>query len=159
MVNHSCLLTLYHSLMYPHISYCNIIWASAYPSSLQKLLLIQKKFIQLATAAHRWESSAPLFKKLNLNLILTFIKQTKQAGDIYPPYYCTTLGQYALKYRGPLQYFETTVITSLKPVHHYSHLNLILQNSCAIVNILVMFMYHFIYDYYTFLFCLLYSHV
>jgi len=42
LVNQSCLLTLYYSLLYPYISYCNIVWASNYPSSLQKIVLIQK---------------------------------------------------------------------------------------------------------------------
>jgi len=42
LVNQSCLLTIYYSL-YPYISYCNIVWARNYPSSLQKIVLIQKK--------------------------------------------------------------------------------------------------------------------
>ena len=66
LVNRYCLLTLYYSLIYPYLSYCNIVWASTYPSSLQKILLIQKRFVRLATSSNRFEPSAPLFRELNL---------------------------------------------------------------------------------------------
>ncbi len=66
LVNRSCLLTLYYSLIYPYLSYCNIIWASTFPTSLHKLFLLQKKFIRLATTSSHLESSAPLFKQLKI---------------------------------------------------------------------------------------------
>lgn len=65
-INRSCLLTLYYSLIYPYLSYCNLVWASTYPSSLHKLLLIQKKFVRLATSSSYLAPSDPLFKQLNI---------------------------------------------------------------------------------------------
>lgn len=66
LVNRSCLLTLYYSLIYPYLSYCNIIWASIFPTSLHKLFLLQKKFIRLATTSTQSEPSAPLFMQLKI---------------------------------------------------------------------------------------------
>jgi hypothetical protein len=36
-------LTLYYSLIYPYLTYCNIIWASTYKSNLQRLIIILQK--------------------------------------------------------------------------------------------------------------------
>ena len=58
--------TLYYSLIYPHLNYCNIVWASTYPTNLQKIFITQKKFVRLATSSNYLSPSAPLFKKLNL---------------------------------------------------------------------------------------------
>lgn len=38
---------------------------STFPTSLQKILLLQKKFLRLATSSNHFEPSAPLFRKLN----------------------------------------------------------------------------------------------
>ena len=35
-ISQNALNILYYSLIYPHLSYCNIVWASTYPSNLQK---------------------------------------------------------------------------------------------------------------------------
>ena len=42
-------LTLYYSLIFPHINYCNIVWAATYSSYLSKLLVtgIQKRFLRM----------------------------------------------------------------------------------------------------------------
>lgn len=66
LVSQKALHILYYSLIYPHLSYCNIVWASTYPTNLQKLFLTQKKFIRLATSSKYLSPSAPLFKKLNI---------------------------------------------------------------------------------------------
>ena len=44
-----------------------MIWASTHASHLQKVILLQKRFVRLATFSDRDEPSAPLFKKLNCN--------------------------------------------------------------------------------------------
>ena len=66
LVHQACLLTLYYSLIYPNLIYCNIVWASTYPLNLHKLLIIQKKFVRIATSSPYLAPSAPLFKKLNV---------------------------------------------------------------------------------------------
>ena len=59
LVTTNCLLTLYYSLIYPYLSYCNIVWASTFPSTLYKILVLQKRF-----ESHI--PSAPLFQKLQM---------------------------------------------------------------------------------------------
>ena len=65
-INRKCLLALYHSLVYPHITYCNIVWGSTYESNLNCIHLIQKRFVRIATRSDRREHSQPLFKELKL---------------------------------------------------------------------------------------------
>ena len=59
-------LTLYYSLLFPHINYCNIVWAATFPTYLTKLLIIQKRFLRMITHSNRYEPSAPLFIKYSL---------------------------------------------------------------------------------------------
>ena len=65
-ISQNALRILYYSLIYPHLSYCNLIWASTYSTNLQKLLISQKKIARIATFSIYLAPSAPLFKKLNL---------------------------------------------------------------------------------------------
>ena len=39
------LMKLYYALIYPYLIYCNIIWGGAYPSHINKILLLQKRTI------------------------------------------------------------------------------------------------------------------
>ena len=39
-------LTLYYSLIYPYLGYCNLIWASTYKSNLQRLTILQKRALR-----------------------------------------------------------------------------------------------------------------
>ena len=43
------LMTLYYSLVYPFLTYCNVAWSSAYCSNLNCIYLLQKRLIQLIT--------------------------------------------------------------------------------------------------------------
>ena len=36
------LLTLYNAMIHPYLTYCNIIWASTYPTRLKRILRTQK---------------------------------------------------------------------------------------------------------------------
>ena len=39
-----CILhTLYYTMIFPYLHYCNIVWASIYPSRLEKIATLQKK--------------------------------------------------------------------------------------------------------------------
>ena len=46
LISQNALRILYYSLIYPHLSYCNLVWASTYSTNLQKLLISQKKNCQ-----------------------------------------------------------------------------------------------------------------
>ena len=76
LVNQNCLLTLYYSLIYPHVTYCNIVWASTYDSYFHSIYLLQKRFVRTATLSKRHYHSAPLFNKLKL--FTTFQIKTDQ---------------------------------------------------------------------------------
>src|SRR3984893_16336859 len=41
-----CLISLYYSLIYPHLSYCIIVWGSAYNTALHRLIILQKRAIR-----------------------------------------------------------------------------------------------------------------
>lgn len=66
LITTNCLLTLYYSLIYPYLSYCNIVWASTFPSTLHRILVLQKRFVRIATRSESHSSSVPLFQNLQI---------------------------------------------------------------------------------------------
>ena len=62
----STLRMIYSSLVYPNLTYCNSVWASAYSKYLQPLYKVQKHFVRIICNKPRNGHSAPLFKKLSL---------------------------------------------------------------------------------------------
>jgi len=38
--------TLYYTIIYPYFYYCNVVWVSAAPSRLEKIILLQKRVIE-----------------------------------------------------------------------------------------------------------------
>lgn len=65
LVNQSCLMTLYYSLIYPYLTYCNIVWGASYSSYFNQILLIQKRFLRMISNTNQ-APSAPLFSKFKL---------------------------------------------------------------------------------------------
>ena len=60
------LLTLYYALIYPYLTYCNLIWASTYVTNLQRIYLLQKKAVRAISKADYKASSKPLFANLTI---------------------------------------------------------------------------------------------
>jgi len=60
------IITIYNSLIYPYLTYGNIVWGCAYKTTLQPLILLQKRFVRSATGASFHAHSAPLFTKLKI---------------------------------------------------------------------------------------------
>ena len=60
------LLSLYYTLIYPYLTYCNLVWASTYVSYLQRIYLLQKSVVRSITKADSKAPSKPLFTKLNI---------------------------------------------------------------------------------------------
>ena len=60
------LIMIYMSLIYSYISYCNVVWGSAYECHLKPLIVLQKKAVRLITNANFRDESAPIFKDLKL---------------------------------------------------------------------------------------------
>ena len=58
--------SLYHSLVYPYYSYCNIIWGGATKTAQLPLVLLQKKCVRIICKARYLANTGPLFEQLNL---------------------------------------------------------------------------------------------
>ena len=67
--------SLYMSLVLPYISYCNIIWCSAFKTVLNPVLILQKKCIRTITKSDFLAHTKPLFKSsqlLDINKLFDF---------------------------------------------------------------------------------------
>ena len=73
------LLTLYNTMIYPYLTYCNVIWANTHSTRLKSIFMLQKKIVRIITFSNYTEDWRPLFKYLNifdiyeLNIYLTGI--------------------------------------------------------------------------------------
>ena len=56
----SSLINLYYSFAYPYLIYCNHIWGKKYPTSLEKIYLVQKKVIRIVTCSPYRAHTEPL---------------------------------------------------------------------------------------------------
>jgi hypothetical protein len=54
-------LSLYYSLVYPYLTYCNMIWASNYPTRLNKLVVLQKRAVRVIAGICRGQHTSPFF--------------------------------------------------------------------------------------------------
>ena len=63
--------TIYNTMVYPYLTYCNIIWSSTYPTRLKSILIfmIQKKIVRIMTFSKYSEESRPLFLSLKIHNI------------------------------------------------------------------------------------------
>ena len=52
--------------MYPHLSYCNILWGSAAKTLIHDLFLLQKRAIRIVCKANYLSHTEILFQKMNL---------------------------------------------------------------------------------------------
>jgi hypothetical protein len=59
-------LSLYYTLIYQYLNYCNIVRSSTYVTNLQRILILQKRIVRLLTNSVFYAHAAPLFNKLNL---------------------------------------------------------------------------------------------
>ena len=61
--------TIYNTMVYPYLTYCNIIWSSTYPTRLKSIFMIQKKIVRIMTFSKYSEESRPLFLSLKIQNI------------------------------------------------------------------------------------------
>ena len=66
-------LTLYYSLVYPDVTYCNSTWSSAYITNFNRIYCLQKRAVRAITNSDYGAHSAPLFSKLEIYQINTFL--------------------------------------------------------------------------------------
>ena len=58
--------TLYQTLTYPYLNYCNLVWGTAHNTNLLPLIRMQKKCIRIVNKAGYLDHTEPLFKLSNL---------------------------------------------------------------------------------------------
>ena len=59
-------LTLYNTMIYPYLTYCNVIWANTYSTRLSSIFMLQKKIVRIITFSNYSEESGRLFKPLKI---------------------------------------------------------------------------------------------
>ena len=69
-LEHKNLKELYNTMVYPYLTYCNINWASTYPTRLRSIYTTQKEMLRLMTFLSFRETFQPLFKLLKIMNIL-----------------------------------------------------------------------------------------
>ena len=62
-LNRSVLMSLYHSFIYPYLTYCNHMWGATYKTRLKRLVMLQNKTVRILSHAGNRTSSDPLYKK------------------------------------------------------------------------------------------------
>ena len=65
-LNKDALVTLYYSFIYPYMTYCNHIWGTACISSLNKVIVLQKKAIRIICNVNRRAPTDSLFRDLKI---------------------------------------------------------------------------------------------
>ena len=58
--------SLYYGLIYPYVTYCNVVWSSTYETNVKRIHLLQKRAVRAMTNSDYHAHSAPLSKKLNI---------------------------------------------------------------------------------------------
>ena len=66
------LLKIHYAQIHFHLLYGLIIWGSAFPMYLKKLITLQNKAVKFICAAKFWDSSSPYYKRLKI-LKLTYL--------------------------------------------------------------------------------------
>ena len=56
---------LYYALIYPFLTYGIRVWGSTYQTTLQPLVVLQKKAVRIITNSSFQEHTSPIFKDLN----------------------------------------------------------------------------------------------
>ena len=64
--NLNSLKLIYYALVYPYLTYGNLIWGNAYKSHIQNLVNIQKKVVRLMTFESYSEHTEPIFNDLKI---------------------------------------------------------------------------------------------
>ena len=113
---------LYHSLVYPYLLYCIIIWGGTYDSHLKPLFILQKRAIRTINKVPYLDHTNPLFlsnKILKLQDIYKFTVSTymyenhsrmtlnsthsfstRNRSHLVPPYERLTVTQQSIFYQG-----------------------------------------------------------
>ena len=76
------LISLYYSLIYPYLIYCNLIWGSTFETHLRPLIILQKRAIRVINKVHYLQHTSPLFFSNKILKLLDIVKY-RQAVYMY----------------------------------------------------------------------------
>ena len=106
VLNKDSLLSLYYAFIYPHLSYCNQIWGNIPITTLNKLVVLQKRAVRIICGVHPRTHTGPLFEELK---ILNMQKMNRYL-----------VGQMMYRYhRGELPDVFSSFFTYNRSVHRY----------------------------------------
>ena len=74
LLNKKQLILLYNALILPYITYCLVIWGSNYESTLQPVILLQKRAIRLIAGVGRMAHTSPLFRELKMLKVVDLLR-------------------------------------------------------------------------------------
>ena len=123
IVPKSVLVTLYYSLIYSHLSYCNIVWGNASSHYIDKLHVMQKKAVRIITNSDFRDHTPPLFSQL----------QILQIQDIFK----YQLGNFMYKYSNQLlpdifhDYFSLNSNVHNYPTRNYACIHIPKSNTLS----------------------------
>ena len=101
------LLTLYYALIYPYLTYCNLIWASTYVTNLQRIYLLQKIAVRAISKADYKASTKPFLA--NLKILDVFSIYSLQVSSFLYLYHNDAL---------PISF--TQIFQTRNQIHQYS---------------------------------------
>ncbi len=104
----SAMVSLYYTLAYSYLMYCNDVWGCIQESKLQKVTIIQKKIIRMITNAHYLEHTNTMFDELGI----------LKLADINKYFSSVFMYKYENKY---LRKCFVTTFTKNQEVHHYKY--------------------------------------
>ena len=119
-------MTLYYSLIYPYLTYCNMIWASTYQTSIKPLYQLQKRFVRIAANVSFTSHSAGLFQDLNVMTVYNinklqialFVHKIVNSSSCLPDQYKTFF-----QFNSDIHQHSTRQQNNLRPVIAKTNLN------------------------------------
>ena len=111
--------TLYLTLVYPYFNYCNLIWGSAYNSTLNPLVILQKKCIRIICNAEFLAHTDPLFKSTKL-LKLKQFHELNCPIFIYKCFNSTAYANFKIMMitSSQIHQYNTRNRDDIRPLHH-----------------------------------------
>lgn len=89
------MLSIYYSLFYPHMIYCVSLWASTWPSFVDRLGTLQKKIIRCIFFLKKFESTTQIFYSYKL-LKFQYVHRLCTLLTIYKSFKCCDTSLFAL---------------------------------------------------------------
>ena len=66
LLTRPCLVTLYYSFLFPHLTYCIEVWGGAFDSYCSSIIKVKKKAVKMLVSANILAHTKPIFKLLNI---------------------------------------------------------------------------------------------